>query len=259
MRESVEVTLFAQDGELYVPAKSAGRQAKEIAIRRKKLARLPRKLRAMRRSCPKRDRLPMRVGAAKTDLGRAFGFVKINLPQAGQPVTRETFTLQLDTAKLKEAELRDGHYLPRTNLVAEDPAVLWDRYMQLTQIEAAFQCLKSDLGIRPIYHPLEHRVDAHILVAFLAAYCLTVTLKHRLQAQAPGLTSRAVLEKLAAIQMLDVSFPTTDGRCLVLPRYTEPNPEQALLLHQLKLVLPQQPPPRITTAASSAPFPQLQM
>ncbi len=258
VRESVEVKLFAEDGELYVLAKSAGRQAKEIAIRRKKLARLLRKLRAMRRSCPKRDQLLMRVGAAKTDVGRAFGFVKINLPQAGEAVTGETFTFRLDKAKLKQAELRDGHYLLRTNLMAEDPAVLWDRYMQLTQIEAAFKCLKSDLGIRPIHHQLEHRVDAHILVAFLA-YCLSVTLKHQLKAHAPGLTPRAVLEKLAAIQMLDVSFPTTDGRRLVMPRYTEPSPEQALLLHQIKLVLPQQPPPRITTTAASDPLPHLKM
>jgi transposase len=258
VRESVEVKLFAQNGELYVLAKSEGRQAKEIAMRRKKLARLLRKLRAMRRSCPKRDQLLMRVGAAKTDAGRAFGFVKINLPPAGQEVTRETFTFRLDKASLKEAELRDGHYLLRTNLVAEDPAVLWDRYVQLTQIEAAFKCLKSDLGIRPIHHQLEHRVDAHILVAFLA-YCLTVTLRHRLRMHAPGLTPRAVLEKLAGIQMLEVSFPTTDGRRLIMPRYTEPDPEQALLLHHLSLVLPQQPPPRITTSASSAPFPQLKM
>ena len=258
VRASVEVKLFAQDGELYVLAKSEGRQAKEIAMRRKKLARLLRKLRAMRRSCPKRDQLLMRVGAAKTDVGRAFGFVKINLPKAGEEVTRETFTFQLDKARLKETELRDGHYLLRTNLLAEDPAVLWDRYMQLTQIEAAFKCLKSELGIRPIYHQLEHRVEAHILVAFLA-YCLMVTLKHRLQPLAPGLTPRAVLEKLATIQMLDVSFPTTDGRLLVMPRYTEPNPEQKLLLHQLHLALPSQPPPRITTPASSSHFPPLKM
>jgi transposase len=258
VRGSVEVKLFAQDGELYVLAKSEGRQAKEIAMRRKKLARLLRKLRAMRRSCPKRDQLLMRVGAAKTDAGRAFGFVKINLPQAGQEVTKEMFTFQLDKAKLKEAELRDGHYLLRTNLVAEDPAVLWDRYVQLTQIEAAFKCLKSDLGIRPIHHQLEHRVDAHILVAFLA-YCLTVTLRHRLRVHAHGLTPRAVLEKLAGIQMLDVSFPTTDGRRLVMPRYTEPDSEQALLLHHLGLVLPQQPPPRITTSASPVPLPPLKM
>src|SRR5205807_10135461 len=119
---------------------------KEIAIRRKKLARLMRKLRAMRRSCPKRDQLLMRVGAAKTDAGRAFGYVKINLPQAGQAVTRETFTFQIDKAKLKEAQLRDGHYLLRTNLVEEDPAVLWDRYMQLTQIEAGLQMFEKRSG-----------------------------------------------------------------------------------------------------------------
>src|SRR5438876_10732273 len=90
------------------------------------------------------------------------------------------------------------HYLLRTNLVEEDPAVLWDRYMQLVQIEAAFKCLKSELGIRPIHHQLEHRVEAHILIAFLA-YCLMVTLRHRLQVHAPGLTPRAMLEKLASI------------------------------------------------------------
>jgi transposase len=257
VRGSVEVKLFARDGELYVLAKSEGRQAKEMALRRKRLARLLRKLRALRRSCPKRDQLLMRVGAAKTDAGRAFGFVRINLPQADREVTRETFTFQLDKAKLKEAELRDGHYLLRTNLVAEDPAVLWDRYVQLTQIEAAFKCLKSDLGIRPIHHQLEHRVDAHILVAFLA-YCLTVTLRYQLRMHAPGLTPRAVLETLAGIQMLDVSFPTTDGRRLTMPRYTEPSQEQALLLHHLNLALPQQPAPRITTPASIAPS-QLKM
>jgi transposase len=257
VRDSVEVKLFSQDGELYVLAKSEGRQAKEIAIRRKKLARLMRKLRAMRRSCPKRDQLLMRVGAAKTEAGRAFGFVKINLPQAGQEVTRETFTFQVDKAKLKEAQLRDGHYLLRTNLVAEDPAVLWDRYMQLVQIEAAFKCLKSELGIRPIYHQLEHRVEAHIMVAFLA-YCLTVTLRRRLQVHAPGLTPRAVLEKLAAIQTLDVWLPTTDGRYLVMPRYTEPEAEIALLLHQLKIVLPKQPLPRLV-AAPAADTPSIKM
>src|SRR5438270_7504935 len=232
-------------------------EAKEIAMRRKKLARLLRKLRAMRRSCPKRDQLLMRVGAAKTEAGRAFGFVKINLPKSGQEVTRETFTFQVDKARLKEAKLRDGHYLLRTNLDAEDPAVLWDRYMQLVQIEAAFKCLKSELGIRPIYHQLEHRVEAHILIAFLA-YCLTVTLRHRLQAHAPGLTPRAVLEKLASIQTLDVWLPTTDGRYLVMPRYTEPEADLALLLHQLRIMLPKQPLPRLVAAPAAA-TPQLKM
>jgi hypothetical protein len=253
----VEVKLFSRDGELYVLAKSEGRQAKEIAFRRKKLARLLRKLRALRRSCPKRDQLLMRVGAAKTEAGRAFGFVKINLPPAGQAVTRASFTFALDKARLKEAERRDGHYLLRTNLVAEDPAVLWDRYMQLTQIEAAFKCLKSEFGIRPIFHQREHRVEAHILVAFLA-YCLIVTLKQRLTAPAPGLTPRAVLEKLGSIQRLDVMLPTTDGRCLTMPRHTEPEPDLALLLHSLHLTLPPPPPPRLSQPVPDS-VPRLKM
>jgi hypothetical protein len=101
-----------------------------------------------------------------------------------------------------------------------------------------------ELGIRPIYHQLGHRVEAHIFVAFLA-YCLLTTLRNRLQALAPGLTPKAVLEKLATIQMLDVYLPTTDGRWLVIPRFTQPEADQAILLHKLKLALPQQPPPRI--------------
>jgi transposase len=244
VRDQVEVKLFAEQGELYVLARSEGRQAKERAMRRKRLARLLRKLRAMRKSLPARDQLLLRIGAAKKEAGRAFGFVELHVPKEGEEVTRETFRFQVNKEKLKQAELRDGHYLLRSNLVAEDPAALWERYVQLTQIEAAFKSLKSELGIRPIYHQLEHRVEAHIFIAFLA-YCLLVTLKGRLEALAPGLTPRAVLESLAAIQMLDVWLPTTDGRWLVMPRYTQPEPEQAILLHKLQLSLPAQPPPRI--------------
>jgi len=251
VRDSVEVKLFEQDGELYVLAKSEGRQRKEIAMRRKRLARLLRKLRAMRRSLPSRDQLLMRMGAAKTEAGRAFGFVKMQVPDAKQPVTRESFRFTVDQNKLKEAELRDGHYLLRSNLTGADPAVLWTRYVQLTQIEGAFRSLKSELGIRPIYHHLEHRVDAHILIAFLA-YCLQVTLKNRLWLHAPGLTPTAVMEKLATIQMIDVWIPTVDGRWLILPRYTQPEKDTKILLQKLKLELPTQPPPRITANFSAA-------
>jgi len=250
VRDSVEVKLFAEDGELYVLAKSEGRRAKEKAIRRRKLARLLWKLRAMRRSCPARDQLLLRIGAAKKEAGRAYGFVRISLPKDGAEVTRRSFTFAVDRDKLGKAERRDGHYLLRSNLAGEDPAVLWDRYVQLTQVEAAFKTMKSELGLRPIYHQVEQRVEAHILVAFLA-YCLTVTLRQRLQALAPGLTPKAVLEKLAAIQMLDVSFPTTDGRWLIMPRYTQPTPEQQVLLHTLQLNLPSQPPPKIKVRAES--------
>src|SRR6266853_2556937 len=244
VRDSVEVKLFEHEGELYVLAKSGGRQAKEMAMRRKRLARLLRKLRAMRKSLPQRDQLLLRIGAAKKEAGRAFGFVKIRLPQAGEAVTRETFSFQVDKAKLKAAEQRDGHYLLRSNLTAEDPAVLWTRYVQLTQIESVFRVLKSELRIRPIRHQLEDRADAHVLIAFLA-YCLQVTLKNRLMKYAPGLTPAAVFEKLATIQMVEVWIPTVDNHWLVMPRHTHPEKDVEVLLNQIRITLPPQPPPRI--------------
>jgi len=244
VRDSGEGKLYQHAGELYVLAKSHGRQAKEIAMRRKRLVRLLRKLRAMRKSLPKRDQLLLRIGAAKKEAGRAFGFVKIQLPTKDQEVTRETFSFQVDKVKLKASEQRDGHYLLRSNLTAEDPAVLWARYVQLTQIESVFRSLKSELGVRPIYHRLEHRADAHILIAFLA-YCLQVTLKNRLMIHAPGLTPAAVLEKLATIQMVEVWIPMLDGRWLMLPRHTQPEKDVQAILDHIQITLPAQPPPRI--------------
>jgi transposase len=250
VRESVEVNLFEQDGELYVLAKSEGRQAKETAMRRKRLARLLKKLRAMRRSLPSLVQLLMRLGAAKTAAGRAFQFVHLQVPKEGQEVTPETFQFPVDKKKLAAAEWRDGHYLLRSNLTAGDPSVLWTRYVQLTQIESVFRSLKSELGIRPIYHHLEHRADAHILIAFLA-YCLQITLKQRLLLHAPGLTPAAVLEKLAEIQMIAVWIPTVDQRWLILPRYTQPSPDTKLLIEKLRLELPSQPRPRLTAQKES--------
>jgi len=119
--------------------------------------------------------------------------------------------------------------------------------MQLTHVEEAFKTLKSDLNLRPIHHQLEHRVEAHILVAFLG-YCLQVTLRHKLRQHAPGLTPREALSSLGAIKMVDVQLPTTDGRTLILPRYTEPESQQQMFLDKLDLTLPPQPPPRIRAA-----------
>ena len=254
----MEVKLFAEAGELYVLAKSEGRRGKERAMRRRKLARLLRKLRAMQRSAPRRDQLLLRIGAARKEAGSAFRFLQLQLPREGEAVTRNSFQFRIDQPKLRAAELQDGHYLLRSNLVGEDPAVLWERYVQLSHIEAAFKAMKSELGIRPLYHQLGHRVEAHILVAFLA-YCLWVTLKNRLQALAPGLTPRAVLEKLSTIQMLEVWLPTTDSRWLVMPRFTQPEADQVILLHKLKLVLPQQPPPRIKARVPEFPQEALRM
>ena len=136
-----------------------------MAMRRKRLARLLWKLRAMRHSLPSRDQLLLRIGAAKKEAGRAFGFVKIQLPSKDQAVTHDSFRFQLDKDRLKQAEHRDGYYLLRSNLTAEDPAVIWTLYVQLTQIEAVFRSLKSELDIRPIYHQKEDRIDAHIFIA----------------------------------------------------------------------------------------------
>ena len=131
-------------------------------------------------------------------------------------------------------------------------AELWAFYIQLTEVEQAFKELKGDLAIRPVYHQSDERIEAHIFVAFLA-YCLQVTLKQRLRALAPGLTPRAVPETFAAIQMLDVHFPTTDGRTLIFTRHTQPEKDHQLLLHQLKLRLPPQPPPRIAKPKTAQP------
>ena len=168
----------------------------------------------------------------------------IKTPAKDEPVTPQTFRFSLDRKKLREARRREGSYLLRSNIAADDPAQLWSLYLHLVEIEQAFKELKSDLAIRPIHHQLENRIEAHIFVAFLA-YCLMVTLKQRLKALAPGLTPGAVMEKLGAIQMIDVELPATDARTNVLSRHTEPEDDHRLLLQRLKLDLPAQPPPKI--------------
>src|SRR5215813_2037705 len=191
-----------------------------------------------------REELLMKLGAARSRARAAWRLIDIEVAPEDA-----TFSFALNRDKLRQARRREGRYLLRTNLCAEDPAHLWQFYIQLIEVEAAFKNLKDDLQLRPIFHQLEHRIEAHIFVAFLA-YCLHVTLRAQLKPLAPGLTPRAVLDKLAAIQMLDVHFPTTDGRTLILTRYTELNAEQKLLVKRLKLDLPSQPPPRITASAA---------
>ena len=246
VRERVTVKLLKQDNEAYVLALSAGRRDKEKAMRRRRLKRLCKRLHELQQQAPSRDQLLLKLGAAKKEAGRAYGLVKVQVPEKDQPVTPETFTFRLNRKKLRLTRRREGRYLLRTNLANDNPAQLWAYYIQLTEVEQAFKELKGDLGIRPIFHQLDRRIEAHIFVAFLA-YCLQVTLKARLRPLAPGLTPRSALEKFAAIQMVDVHLPTTDRRTLVLSRYTEPEPEQQLLLDRLRLRLPEQSPPRISS------------
>jgi DDE family transposase len=249
-RESVEVKLLPQTGELYILARSQGRMAKERSIRQRRLKQLWRRLGELQRQKLTRDELLLKLGAAKTQASAAYRLVEIRLPGKSESVTPETFTYALRKDKLRAARRREGHYLLRSNLCGENPAVLWQYYIQLTQIEQVFKTLKGDLSIRPIYHQKDSRMEAHIFVAF-QAYCLQVTLQQRLKALAPGLTPREVLVKLAGLQMVDVRLPTTDGRTLILSRYTQPNQDQALLLKQLRLSLPEQPVPRINQSVSA--------
>jgi hypothetical protein len=246
VREQVAVKLLNQDAETYVRALSNGRRNKERAMRQRRLKRLWKRLHELQHQAPSRDQLLLKLGAVKQEAGRAYELVTIRVPKKDQSVTPETFTFTLNRQKLRLTRRREGHYLLRTNLANDNPAQLWAYYIQLTEVEQAFKELRGDLAIRPIYHQRENRIEAHIFVAFLA-YCLQVTLKARLRPLAPGLTPRSVLEQLAAIQMVDVHLPTTDGRTLILSRYTEPEPEQQLLLNRLGLRLPEQPPPRISS------------
>lgn len=240
-KENVQVKLHPVGDELYVLALSTERVHKERGMRRRKLKKLWKRLHDLKRMNQTREELLMRLGAARKEAGRTWSLVDIE--------TSGEFAFRLNTAKLRQARAREGRYLLRTNLTAHDPAQLWRLYIQLTEIEQAFKEIKQDLGLRPIHHQTDERIQAHIFVAFLS-YCLLVTLKARLRQHAGGLTPRSVLEQLKAIQMLDVNAPTTDGRCLTLTRYTQPDAAQQLILAQLGLTLPPQPPPKITSPAS---------
>ena len=244
VRESVEVKLLAEDGELYVLARSGPRMLKERSMRRRRLKRLWRRLHELRGQSLGRDELLLKLGAAKKEAGRAWHLVEIGLPEAGGAVTPDTFTFTLRRDRIRRARRREGRYLLRSNLTGEDPETLWRYYLQLTEVEQTFKELKHDLAVRPVFHQREDRIEAHIFVAFIA-YCLHVTLKGLARPCAPGLTPRAILDKFATLQMLDVHLPTTDGRHLVLPRHTQPQPDHKLLLDQLKLRLPEQPTPAI--------------
>ena len=193
----------------------------------------------------------MALGAAKKEAGRFYALLKITVPAADQVVSAETFSFRCDRPRLRVVRRREGRYLLRSNLTGRTPAELWTFYMQLVQVEEAFKNLKGDLRVRPVHHQKMERIEAHILVAFLA-YTLHVGLRQRLRAVAGGLTSRAVLEKFCAVQMVDVHLPTTDGRIVILTRHTQPEKELQVLLEQLKLTLPAQPPPKISAAAALA-------
>jgi transposase len=256
VRPGIRVKLLPHEGELYVQAQSQDRVSKERAMRRRQLRKLYNRLRELQEMKLSTKTLLIKIGEAKKEAGRVFGLLDLKLPtprrrKAKKAKARVRFSFRINRAKLRDAYRREGQYLLRSNLAQQAPAPLWEYYLQLTQVEEAFKNLKGDLGLRPLYHQLEHRIEAHIFIAFMA-YCLQVTLRRRLRDLAPGLTPRAVLEKFGALQMIDVHLPTSDGRTLILSRYTQPESDLQLLLTQLKLRLPAQPPPRITASGQLA-------
>ena len=250
-RPGVEVKLLPRDGELYVFAQSLDRVAKERSMRRRQLKGLWARLKELHRMSVNltRDDLLIKLGQAKAKWPGGWRLVDVEVDP-----DRAAFHYALDRKKLRKARRREGRYLLRSNLTEGDPAALWSFYLQLVQVEEAFRTLKGDLAVRPIHHQEQGRIEAHIFIAFLA-YCLHVTLGRRLKGLAPGLTPRSVFEKFAAVQMIDVHIPTADGRELQLTRYTQPEPELTLLLHRLKLHMPDQPPPKITSTQAAAALP----
>jgi transposase len=245
VREGVQVKRLATEEDVYVLAQSDARIDKERGMRRKRLRRYVERLKALQGQSLTRDQLLMKLGAAKHDAGRAASLVKVSWPK--QASSTASLEFGLDRHRLRQVRRREGRYLLRTNLTAQQPETLWTFYIQLTEVEQAFKEIKHDLAIRPIFHKTQERIEAHIFVAFLA-YCLQVTLKAKLRTVAGGTTPGEVIAKFRTMQMVDVTLPTTDGRELTLSRYTHPEPEHRMLLDQLRLSLPSQPPPRITAA-----------
>ena len=282
VREGVQVKRLVTEEDVYVLAQSDARIDKERGMRRKRLRRYVDRLHELQGQRLTRDQLLMKLGAAQHEAGRAARLVQVTISHASTPAPTPTpkaavatpkaranipktrpartkagatkegkkpasLAFRLDRAKLRQVRRREGRYLLRTNLDAQQPERLWTFYIQLTEVEQAFKELKHDLAVRPIFHRNEDRIEAHIFVAFLA-YCLQVTLKANLRPLAGGITPREVIAKFKTMQMVDVHIPTTDGRELVLSRYTQPEVEHRMLLQLLRLSLPQQPPPKIAAS-----------
>ncbi len=261
VHESMQVKLAQHEGEFYVLAHSDQRQLKEKAMHRRRFKAFGRGLHALRRRCRpgqrnrlSRDTLLGKLAVLKQQAGRMSAAVMVHIPEEGQRPTLENFHYELNREFSRESLERDGSYILRSNAIQSDAGTLWSMYMQLVFIEAAFKSMKSDLAIRPIFHRVQPRVEAHLFVAFMG-YCLLAALRKHLEPAAPGLSPRAVLEQLGAIKMVDVCLPTSDGRWLIMPRYTEPESPQLMLLEKLALTLPAQPPPRIRAGKLLMPEP----
>ena len=252
VRGDVEVKLRpGTDGDMYVIARSGKRKAKENAMRRGPMRKLYDSLKNMAASIEhghlrRYDVLIKRLGRLEERYTQVFGFVEVSHTREEEDI--QSFAFRLKRQALKKAYYQDGVYLLRTNLAEQDPARLWEQYIQLTEVESAFRTLKSDIGLRPIYHWVEPRVEAHVMLAFMG-YAMWVCLKWKLKTLAASLSPRQMLKLFRRIQLVEVWFDTLDGRRICLPRITMPEPEHQAVLEQMKWALPEQPPPRIYAKA----------
>jgi transposase len=242
IRPDVEVQRVATPAgdETYILCRSTARKAKETAMRNRVSASMERAL----------GQLEKRIASGKlkdrSKIERMLGKIQARHPSVNDlykvAIQEKSDGLRLDWKLIEERrawrDAREGAYLLRTNLKEERTEELWKKYIQLTEAEAAFRALKSELAIRPIFHQKEDRVKAHILVAFLG-YALWVTFKHLLKRKNSDLSPARALALLSTLHSADIILPTTDGREIRLRRITTPNPEQQLLLDQLGITLPE--------------------
>ena len=208
VREGIQTKLLAKDGQICVLAESLGRVQKERAMGLRKRCLLIARLRELQQQAPRRDRLLMALGSAKAQAGHLYVVMKITVPAPRQKTTPDTFHFRIDRAKLRIVRRHEGRYLLRSNLTEREPGQLWNLYMQLVQVEEALKNLKGDLAVRPVFHWKMERIEAHILVAFIAC-TLHVCWRQHCRKLAGGLTPRAVLETFSALQMIDVHLPAS--------------------------------------------------
>ncbi len=241
VREDVETKLVSapEGAETYVLCRSTARREKERAIRRRFSASLERALRKLEKRVATgrlkdRPKIERRLGKIQARHTRVADLYEMGLVERQGHLAVEW---KLIEPRRAWREAREGAYLLRTNLQGETSEELWNKYIQLTEAEAAFRALKSELSIRPLFHQLEPRVKAHILVAFLG-YALWVTLKHLLRRKNSNLSPAQALALFSTLESADIVLPTTDGREIRLRRIATPSPEQQQLLSQLGITLP---------------------
>jgi transposase len=242
VRSDVEVKLVAtpQGEETYVLCRSTARKDKEQAIRSRFSGRMEKALKALEKRVAAgrlkdRNKIERRLGSMQARNPQVADLYEIKVVDQDD---RPQLAWKLIEERRHWQQAREGAYLLRTNLPASDPEKLWKDYIQLTEAEAAFRALKSELSVRPLFHQLERRVKAHILVAFLG-YALWVTLKHLLLARRSAFTPMKALAALSTLQSADIILPTTAGYVIRLRRITSPTPGQQDLLEQLGITLPE--------------------